>query len=112
MNPVQVTAYVITVAEFSASSVFTLAGSPAHLRRLQQVAFPLRLARILACIELVAVAGLAAGWWIPSFRWACGSILALCFLPILIRALQGHRPIADTAALTFFMACAVVAALS
>ena len=111
MNQLQVAAYMITVAEFAASSVFTLAGSHAHLRRLEQAQFPLSLARVLAGIEIVAVAGLVAGWWMPSLRPASGSILALCFLPILVRAIQVRRPIADLLALAFFMTCAVVAAL-
>jgi hypothetical protein len=111
MDPLQIGAYIITVAEFGASSVFTLAGSPAHLRRLRDAQFPLAIARVLATIEVLGVAGLLAGLWWPWLRPASGLVLALCFLPILIRAIQVRRPIGDAAALAFFMICAGIAAI-
>jgi len=112
MDPLQIGAYIITVAEFGASSVFTLAGSPAHLRRLRDAQFPLTIARVLAAIEVLGVAGLIAGLWQPWLRPVSGFALAFCFLPILVRALQVRRPIVEVAALAFFMICAGLAAIA
>lgn len=110
MHLLQILAYVITLAEFGASSFFTLTGSQAHLRRLQEVHFPLGVARILAMIEVIAVVGLVAGIWIPPLRVAGGLTLALCFLPFLLRSAQVNRPITDSLALALFMLCSITAA--
>jgi len=110
MQLLQIFAYVVAVAEFAASSSFTLIGSEAHLRRLNEVRFPINAARVLAAIEAFAVAGLIAGIWLPSLRPVSGLTLALCFAPLLVRAIQVRRPIPDVLALAFFMACAVIAA--
>ena len=110
MQLLHILAYIIALAEFAASSFFTLTGSRAHLTRLQEVRFPLPAARILAGIEALAVVGLVAGIWLPALRPISGITLALCFSPILARAIQVRRPIWDVLALAFFMLCAVVAA--
>jgi hypothetical protein len=104
-------AYVLTILEFLASPINTLRNSEMHINRLREVKFPLPLAKTLAVVELIAVAGVTVGLWIPVARLVGGIVLALCFAPFVIYALRAKRPAGDSAALLFFMACALITAL-
>lgn len=104
-------AFVLTVAEFIASSVNVLRGSEMHLKRFEEVAFPLRWARGLAVIELVAVVLVIIGLKLPILRRIGGILLAAAFLPLLIWAIRAKRPVGDLLGLAFFMACALIVAL-
>ncbi len=103
-------AYVLTVGEFLASPINTLMGSKMHLQRLKEARFPLSLAKVLAVVELFGVAGVIGGVWVPAARLVGGIVLAVCFLPIFIRAVNVERPLGDLLALAFFIGCALVTA--
>ncbi len=103
--------FIITVLEFTASPINTLLNSKPHLERLREVHFPITVAKFLAVIELIAVVGVIAGLWILPARRVGGSVLALCFLPILIWGIRAKRPAGDLLALGFFMACALITAV-
>ena len=104
-------AYILTVAEFIASPVNTLLNSKMHIQRLREVKFPIAFAKTLAVIELFAVTGVIIGLWLPVARLIGGIVLAVCFVPFVIYALRAKRPAGDSAALLFFMACALATAL-
>jgi uncharacterized membrane protein YphA (DoxX/SURF4 family) len=104
-------AYVITVAEFTASPINVLRGSVMHLKRFEEVKFPLRLARFSAMVELAAVAAVIAGLWVPLARLIGGLVLAASFAILLIWAIRAKRPAGDISGLGFFIAGALVVAL-
>jgi len=104
-------AYVITVAEFTASPINVLRGSEMHLKRFAEVKFPLRLARISAGIELVAVAAIIAGLWAPIARLVGGIVLAASFALLTISAVRAKRAAGDILGLGLFIASALIVAL-
>ena len=104
-------AYILTVAEFLASPINVLRNSAMHIKRFEAVKFPLKLAKSLAVVELVAVAAVIVGIWVPITRQVGGVILAAAFLPLLIWAARAKRPAGDLLGLAFFMACSLVVAL-
>lgn len=110
MNVVFWIAYVVTLAEFVASPVNVLRGSPMHIQRFREVHFPLKLARVLAWVELVAVIGVLVGLWFRPFRLVGGLVLAAAFTVLLPWALRAKRPSADILGLAFFIACALIVA--
>lgn len=104
-------AFILTVAEFIASPVNTLRDSKMHLQRLREVKFPLKVAKALAVLELVAVTAVIVGIWEPIARRIGGITLAACFVPLLLWAIRARRPSGDLLGLLFFMACAVITAV-
>lgn len=110
MNIIFWIVFVVTVLEFVASPVNTLLNSKMHIQRLREVDFSITFAKILAVIELIAVITLIAGLWNPLLRHIGGSVLAICFVPILAWAIRARRPAGDLLGLGFFMACALLVA--
>lgn len=104
-------AYVLTLAEFTASPINVLRGSAMHLQRFREVKFPLGLARILAVIELVAVVAVFAGLWVHLARVVGGYVLAAAFVTLLPWAIRAKRPLGDIAGLGIFIAGALIVAL-
>lgn len=104
-------ACIITLAEFTASSVNTLLGSAMHMQRLKEVGFPRALANVLAVVELLAVVAVVGGVWAPISRHIGGIVLAACFVPYVLWAARARRPAGDILALLFFIACAMFTAV-
>lgn len=104
-------AWVFTVAEFIASPIHVLRGSAVHLQRFREVNFPLSWARGLAVLELLGVATVIIGLWVPLARLIGGIVLAAAFLPLLLWAAKAKRPATDLLGLAFFMACALIVSL-
>lgn len=111
MNIIFWIAYVITLAEFIASPINVLRGSVVHIQRFREVRFPIRLAKSLAVVELLAVAAVLVGPWIHLARLVGGIVLAAAFTVLLPWAIRAKRSLGDILGLVFFIVCALVVAL-
>lgn len=104
-------AYILTLAEFTASPINVLRGSAIHLQRFNEINFPLTLAKVLAVVEILGVTSTFSGVWVQMARHVGGYILATAFVVILPWAVHAKRPLGDLAGLSMFITTALIVAL-